>query len=60
MFTSATASDNDGGSSSHIAQNDPYDGQEDSGDIYDNEPLILNPPSGKYFNFLKSNQIKCM
>lgn len=36
----------DGGHNSHT---DLYDGHEEAGDIYDSEPLILTPPSGKTF-----------
>lgn len=42
-----TTTDDDSGHSSHIVSNDPYDGNDDSGDIYDNQPLIVSPPSGK-------------
>lgn len=45
MFASTT--DDDGGHSSHVVSSDGHDGQDDSGDIYDNEPLILSPPCGE-------------
>lgn len=48
MFAPTT--EDDSGHSSHAVSNDPYDGNDDSGDMYDNtEPLILSRPSGKLF-----------
>lgn len=48
MFAPTT--EDDSGHSSHVVSNDPYDGNDDSGDMYDNtEPLILSQPSGNLF-----------
>lgn len=46
----APATDDEGHSSSHNTSIDRYDGRDDADDIYDNEPLILTPPAGKFFD----------
>lgn len=57
MFASTT---DDGGHSSQSVQSDPYDGNDDSVDMYDNDPLILAPPpSGKFsVDFAQPTKIK--
>lgn len=46
MFASTA---DDVGHSSRVVPNDPYDGQDDTSDVYDNEPLIVTSSGKKYF-----------